>query len=146
MRKPSMSIERNIHTTEHENLRYLEGGKPLPKVSPLENPELKIALLATALTEVISGVRGVEQLSGDLNEHVYECLKRRAEMKARARSSLLKKPLVQSNRVVRVRIQFPAEGVLESVVIMQGRNRSRAVTIRLEALYDRWRATEVGFL
>jgi hypothetical protein len=44
------------------------------------------------------------------------------------------------------RITHPADGVVEAVVIVHQRGRSRAVAIRLEGLDGRWRASAVNVL
>jgi hypothetical protein len=48
--------------------------------------------------------------------------------------------------VVRVRFQYPAEGVIESVVVLSTGRRSKAVSIRLEGVHNVWRATNIGFI
>ena len=40
----------------------------------------------------------------------------------------------------------PRDGVVEAVVIVTGRARTRAVAIRLEGLDERWRATAINVL
>jgi hypothetical protein len=40
----------------------------------------------------------------------------------------------------------PKDGVVEAVVIVRGRARTRAVAIRLEGLDSRWRATAINVL
>ena len=43
-------------------------------------------------------------------------------------------------------ISEPRDGVIEAVVIVHGRARTRAVAIRLEGLDQRWRATAINVL
>jgi hypothetical protein len=40
----------------------------------------------------------------------------------------------------------PRDGIVEAVVIVHGRARSRAVAIRLEGLDHRWRASALSIL
>jgi hypothetical protein len=40
----------------------------------------------------------------------------------------------------------PRDGVIESGVLLSSRSRTRAVTIRLEGINSRWRATSVSVL
>jgi hypothetical protein len=54
--------------------------------------------------------------------------------------------VAQPTDVVKVRYQFPAEDVIESVVLLSNRQRAKAVTIRLESQNGAWRATNIGFL
>ena len=146
MKKPDMRIDSTIHSRGYENQRHLEFGPDLPKTQPLRRPQVFIAAIATAVNEVISGVRSVDQLQDVLNEHVYESLKRRAVSRAQYRLAHGRKPQIQPTDVVRVRYQYPADGVIESVVVLSSGIRSKAVAIRLEGVHNIWRATNIGFL
>ena len=146
VKKPDMQIDSTIHSRGYENQRHLEFGPELPKTEPLRKPQVFIAAIATAVNEVISGVRSVDQLQNVLNEHVYESLKRRAVSRAQYRMKHGRKPQVQPTDVVRVRYQYPAEGVIESVVVLSSGRRSKAVAIRLEGIHNVWRATNIGFI
>lgn len=146
MKKPDIKIDSTIHSRGYENQRHLEFGPDLPKTEPLMRPQVFIAAIATAVNEVISGVRSVDQLQNVLNEHVYESLKRRAVSRAQYRMKQGRKPQVQPTDVVRVRFQYPTEGVIESVVVLSSGRRSKAVAIRLEGIHNVWRATNIGFI
>ena len=146
MKKPDIKIDSTIHSRGYENQRHLEFGPDLPKTEPLRRPQVFIAAIATAVNEVISGVRSVDQLQNVLNEHVYESLKRRAVSRAQYRMKQGRKPRVQPTDVVRVRFQYPTEGVIESVVVLSSGRRSKAVAIRLEGIHNVWRATNIGFI
>ena len=146
VKKPDMQIDSTIHSRGYENQRHLEFGPDLPKTEPLRRPQVFIAAIATAVNEVISGVRSVDQLQNVLNEHVYESLKRRAVSRAQYRLKHGRKPQVQPTDVVRVRYQYPADGVIESVVVLSSGRRSKAVAIRLEGIHNVWRATNIGFI
>jgi hypothetical protein len=146
VKKPDMQIDSTIHSRGYENQRHLEFGPDLPRTEPLRRPQVFIAAIATAVNEVISGVRSVDQLQNVLNEHVYESLKRRAVSRAQYRMKHGRRPQVQPTDVVRVRYQYPAEGVIESVVVLSSGRRSKAVAIRLEGIHNVWRATNIGFI
>jgi hypothetical protein len=146
VKKPDMRIDSTIHSRGYENQRHLEFGPDLPETQPLRRPQVFIAAIATAVNEVISGVRSVDQLHGFLDEHVYESLKRRAVSRAQYRLANNKRPQVQPTDVVRVRFQYPAEGVIESVVVLSTGRRTKAVAIRLEGVHNVWRATNIGFI
>jgi hypothetical protein len=141
-----MRIDSTIHSRGYENQRHLEFGPDLPRTQPLRRPQLFIAAIATAVNEVIYGVRSVDQLQDVLNEHVYESLKRRAVSRAQYRLAHGRKAQIQPTDVVRVRYQYPAEGVIESVVVLSSGRRSKAVAIRLEGVHNVWRATNIGFI
>ena len=44
------------------------------------------------------------------------------------------------------RVCAPRDGVIEAVVVVHGRARTRAVALRLEGLDRRWRATAINVL
>ena len=141
-----MRIDSTIHSRGYENQRHLEFGPDLPRTQPLRRPQVFIAAIATAVNEVIYGVRSVDQLQDVLNEHVYESLKRRAVSRAQYRLAHGRKAQIQPTDVVRVRYQSPAEGVIESVVVLSTGRRAKAVAIRLEGVHNIWKATNIGFI
>lgn len=146
MRKPSIKLETTIHSREYENQKHLEFGPELPAIKPLAEPDSYIASIATAVNEVIYGLRSVDQMHTLLNDHLFESLKRRANLRAQARLASGKKPLIQPTEVLRVRYQSPSANVIESVVILSTRQRAKAVAIRLEGINDCWKATNIGFI
>jgi hypothetical protein len=146
LQESNFTINSQPSWKEYENMNHLDFGSFDKRAAPLANPKLHLASLATQVTEVIAGVRSVEQLSMLLNEHVYEGLRVRAAARARRRLELGKRAVMKPTEVVNVRYQCPAEGVIESVVVLSNRDRARAVAIRLEEIHDRWRATNIGFL
>jgi hypothetical protein len=146
MRKPDIKIESTVFSQEYENQKHLEFGPELPKTPPLENPTVYLGRIATAVNEVILGTRPVDQLSRVLNEHVFESLRTRSAARAQTRLRERKQIVVQPTDVLRVSYQSPAEDVIESVVLLSNRHRSKAITIRLEGQNGSWRATNIGFL
>lgn len=146
MRKPDFKIDSSMHSQKYENQRHLEFGPELPKTPPLENPDAYLAQIAKAINEVISGLRPVEQLSAVLNEQVYEALRQRVIGRAKVRVLERKTQPIAPTSVLKVHHQSPADNVIESVVLLSTRARSKAVTIRLEGQHGSWRATNIGFL
>lgn len=146
MRKPDIRIDSSIHTRAFENQRHLEFGPEIPKAPPLIDPERFFASIARGVHEVILGTRSVDQFSHVLDEHVYESLRRRAILRAQNRLRDGKVPKILPTEVIRVRWQSPAEGVIESVVLLSTRARSKAITIRLEGHFGSWKATNIGFI
>lgn len=146
MRKPLIKIEGSTGSRGFESVRHLEFGPEIPRAAPLRAPNVFLASIAKAINEVLAGVRQIEQLSSVLNEPVYELLRARAIAGAQARHKAGRKTTIQPTDVLRVKYQFPAEDVIESVVLLSNRNRSKAVTIRLESCHGSWKATNIGFL
>jgi hypothetical protein len=146
MRKPYLRIDSSIHSQKYENQSHLEFGPELPKTPPLENPEAYISNMATALSEVIWGLRPVDQLASVLNEQVYETLRQRSLTRAQARLGQSSRRVIQPTGVLKVIHDSPTENVIESVVLLSNRQRSRALAIRLEGQHGSWRATNIGYL
>ncbi|MFB8387866.1 Rv3235 family protein [Microbacterium sp. NPDC055910] len=112
----------------------------------LPDPEPLLRNLTRGVLEVFAGVRDVDQLARWLTEDPYRRLVARANLAARARSARgipARRPV---HALTSVRHQSPADGVVESVVIVQGPARTRAVALRLEGMDGRWRATSLALL
>lgn len=113
-------------------------GRPDPK--PLaEN-------LARCVVEVLSGTRDIDQIARWLSADVHAHLMKRMVLARRARDSRGEPPGRLTFTMGSTVLCEPGPGVVEAVVIVHGRARSRAVALRLEALGDRWRASAVHVL
>lgn len=119
-------------------------GEQYNKTKELDNPDPLLRMLAPAVVEVIAGVRNISQLAALLSEDVYQRLRDRAILVAQSRVGKEQKAPVL--RVGALQRQDPKDGVIESVVLVQSPSRTRAVTIRLEGINHRWRATAVSVL
>lgn len=121
-------------------------GRQYTSTADLPNPEPSLISLATGVFEVIYGTRQVEQLSRILSDGVYQTISKKA-IEARAiRESRGEKARYQNIRVHAIRNQSPRDGVIESVVLVDIHQRTKAVAIRLEGINSRWRATSVSVL
>lgn len=112
----------------------------------LPDPEPLLRNLTRGVLEVLAGVREVDQLARWLAEDPYRVLVTRANLAARARSARDVAPARPVHSIVSVRTCEPADGVVESVVIVSTPARTRAVALRLEGLDRRWRATSLALL
>lgn len=121
-------------------------GPQYNKTSELPNPEASLKALATGVVEVIAGSRPIDQLSRLLTEEVYQRLSQRAKLARQNREELGQKTLHQNFSVHNMMNASPRDGVIESVVLLNSQRRIRAVTIRLEGINNRWRATAVSVL
>jgi len=102
--------------------------------------------LTRGVLEVFAGVRDVDQLARWLTEDAYRTLATRANLAARARSARGMPARRPVHALGTVRHQSPVDGVIESVVIVHGPARTRAVALRLEGMDGRWRATSLALL
>ena len=121
-------------------------GQQWNSTAELPNPEQSLKALATGVIEVIAGTRQIDQLSRILSEDVYQRLSKRAHAARVARDLQGTKARHQNFSVQKMHCNSPRDGVIESVVIVNSPRRARAVTIRLEGINHRWRATAVSVL
>ncbi|KQS23014.1 hypothetical protein ASG05_03735 [Frigoribacterium sp. Leaf186] len=102
--------------------------------------------LVRCVVEILAGARDLDQVSRWVTEDVYRTLHTRVVLAARARSAHGTRVQRPAFTVGGIRLSSPVEGVVEAVVVLHGRARSRAVAVRLETYDRRWRATAVHVL
>ena len=121
------------------------GQQPTPTAS-LPVPEPLIENLTRCVIEILAGARDLEQISRWVTDDVYRHLLKRVVLSTRARQAkgqVAARPTFSLGTLMTCE---PRDGVVESVVVVRGRARSRAVAIRLEGLDRRWRATAINVL
>lgn len=114
--------------------------------SELPDPEPLLRNLTIGVMEVLAGVREVEQLARWLGEDAFRALVTRANLSARARSARGVPAARPTHHILTIRFSSPADGVVESVVVVAGPARTRAVAVRMEGWDGRWRATSLALL
>ncbi|MFB2599244.1 Rv3235 family protein [Herbiconiux sp. P17] len=112
----------------------------------LSDPRPLAESLARCVVEILSGTRDLDQISRWLSADVYAHLLKRVVLSARARQVRGEAPSRLTFTMGTTVLCEPHDGIVEAVVIVHGRARSRAVAIRLEALDARWRASAVHVL
>ncbi|WP_244209384.1 Rv3235 family protein [Rathayibacter festucae] len=112
----------------------------------LPDPEPILACLTLQVVEVLAGSREIDQLARWLSDDVYRHLQKRVVMAARARSLKGRSTQRLPSTVGRVVVTEPRDGIVEAVVLVHNRVRTRAVAIRLEGTDARWRATAINVL
>lgn len=112
----------------------------------LRDPATFLRNLTRGVLEVLSGVREVDQLARWMTEDAYRKLVTRANLATRARSARGVPASRPVHAILSVHHSAPADGVVESVVIVAGPARTRAVAVRLEGMDGRWRATSLALL
>lgn len=126
------------------------GGQDPAPLSPtppaLPDPRPLVTNLARCVIEILAGARDIEQIARWVSDEVYRHLLKRVVLATRARSVRGTSAARPTFSVGAVRITEPDDGVVEAVVVMHGRARSRAVAIRLETINSRWRATAIHVL
>ena len=121
------------------------GAQPSPRADLLD-PEPLLENLTRCVIEILAGARELEQIARWVTDDVYRHLLKRVVLSSRARQA---KGVVASRPAFAIgsmSICEPRDGVIESVIIVRGRARTRAVAIRLEGLDGRWRASAINVL
>ncbi|HEV7811533.1 MAG TPA: Rv3235 family protein [Leifsonia sp.] len=114
--------------------------------SALPNPEPLLENLTRCVIEILAGARDLEQISRWVTDDVYRHLLKRVVLSARARQATGRPAARPSFSIGSTSFCLPRDGVVEAVVVVRGRARTRAVAIRLEGMDSRWRATAINVL
>jgi hypothetical protein len=114
--------------------------------SSLPDPTPLLENLTRCVIEVLAGARDLEQLARWVSDDVYRHLLKRVVLSTRARYAKGQKATRPSFFIGSTTVCEPRDGVVEAVVIVRNRVRTRAVAIRLEGLDSRWRATAIHVL
>ncbi len=114
--------------------------------SQLPDPKPLVENLACSVLEVLAGARDLDQIARWMSEGVYKHLLKRVVLASRGRAARKQAPGRPSFQLAATRVTMPADGVVEAVVVLHGKARTRAIAIRLEGLDRRWRATAISVL
>jgi Family of unknown function (DUF6459) len=112
----------------------------------LPNPQPLLENLTRCVIEILAGARELEQIARWVTDDVYRHLLKRVVLSTRARQARNQPVARPAFQLGSVSMSEPRDGVVEAVIIVRGRARSRAVAIRLEGLDHRWRATAINVL
>ena len=112
----------------------------------LPNPEPLLQNLTRCVIEILAGARELEQISRWVTDDVYRHLLRRVVLSTRARQAKNQVIVRPAFTIGRVSLCEPRDGVVEAVIVVTSRARTRAVAIRLEGMDNRWRATAINVL
>ena len=115
------------------------------KIEPIDVSR-ELEFIAPAIIEVIEGARSVTQLGGLINEDVYQTLRRRAIEQATLRRERGTPASIPKVLVTDIHQESNRPGLIESIVLLRIRDRTRAMTIRLEHRVGRWLATAITVL
>lgn len=107
----------------------------------------ELEFIAPAIIEVIEGARSVTQLGGLINEDVYQLLRRRAIEQATRRRERGQKPAeFPKVMVTNIHQESQRPDLIDSIVLLRIKNRTRAMTVRMEHRVGRWLATAITVL
>ena len=112
----------------------------------LPDPRPLLENLTRCVIEILAGARDLEQIARWVNDDVYRHMVKRVVISTRARQATGRPATRPTFTIGSTTISEPRDGVIEAVVIVHGRARTRAVALRLEGLDTRWRATAINVL
>ncbi|SKC63203.1 hypothetical protein SAMN06309945_2248 [Okibacterium fritillariae] len=117
-----------------------------PGAGDRATPEPVLENLALSAIEVIAGARDLEQLGRWVTREVYEHLSIRVTVASRARrvrGAVGKRPVILGTRVSAF---HTGDTIVDGVVTVTMRDRTRAVALRIEWVRGRWRASAIHVL
>lgn len=114
--------------------------------SALPDPRPLLENLTRCVIEILAGARDLEQITRWVTDDVYRHLLKRVVLSSRARYAKGQPVVRPTFTIGSTTLCEPRDGVVEAVVIVRGRARTRAVALRLEGLDNRWRATAINVL
>ena len=112
----------------------------------LPNPVPLLENLTRCIIEILAGARDLDQIARWVTDDVYRHLLKRVVLSTRARQAKGQVARRPTFTISSTSICEPRDGVVEAVVIVAGRARTRAVALRLEGFDQRWRATAINVL
>ncbi len=112
----------------------------------LPDPTPLLENLTRCVVEILAGARDLEQVSRWVSDDVYRHLLKRVVLSTRARQATGRNATRPAFTIGSTTVCEPRDGIVEAVVIVRGRARTRAVAFRLEGLDRRWRATAIHVL
>ncbi|GAB3030167.1 hypothetical protein GCM10027052_02930 [Parafrigoribacterium mesophilum] len=141
--RESTSPGKIIH--QHFESDEFFGHQPAQR-SALPDPQPLLENLTRCVIEILAGARDLEQISRWVTDDVYRHLLKRVVLSARARQAKGQPGARPTFTIGSTSMCEPRDGVVEAVVVVHGRVRTRVVALRLEGLDHRWRATAINVL
>jgi len=111
----------------------------------LPDPEMVVRKLALSAVEIIAGTRPLDQISCWITSPVAEELSKRRSLQSQ-RNAVAKDTRHVPHVFGSSLVTSPSDGVVEAVVTVHSRVKSKAVAVRLESIDHRWRATALSVI
>ncbi|MCU1476197.1 MAG: 3-hydroxyacyl-CoA dehydrogenase [Subtercola sp.] len=152
---PLESVPLKVVPPESVPLRVVPPESVALEAEPFETVPLQAVLasagdflesLTRCVLEVLAGVRDIDQLARWVSDDVYKNLSKRVILSSRARQVTGQRSMRPSFSIGRTLLSEPLPGVIEGVVIVHGKARTRAVALRIERFGARWRASAINVL
>ncbi|WGD38132.1 Rv3235 family protein [Lysinibacter sp. HNR] len=117
-----------------------------PVEAALPDPTPILRNLALGSVEIIAGSRDIETIARWASASVITVIRRRQILSMQKYQALGTIPSRIPLACGKIHYSSPAQGVIEAVVLIHSRARTRSVAIRLELIETRWRATVLAVL
>ena len=132
---PTRAVPQKPSRPVNRSGSVMRGDSPTRRPGTGTDASRTAAIVVTAASEVLAGLRPVDHLVRWNSPSLFEALARRAGLAARmlGRQASPRRPRIRS-----VRTELTMSGACEATVLLEEGNRVRAAAARLELLRERW--------
>ena len=137
---PTRAVPQKPSRPVNRSGSVMRGDSPTRRPGTSTDASRTAAIVVTAASEVLAGLRPVDHLVRWTSPSLFEALARRAGLAARmlGRQASPRRPRIRS-----VRTELTMSGACEATVLLEEGNRVRAAAARLELLRERWILTSL---
>ena len=137
---PTRAVPQKPSRPANSSGSVTQGGSLTRQPSTGTDASRTAAIVVTAASEVLAGLRPVDHLVRWTSPSLFEAIARRAGLAARilGRQASPRRPRIRS-----VRTELTMSGACEATVLLEEGNRVRAAAARLELLRERWILTSL---
>ena len=137
---PTRAVPQKPSRPANSSGSVTQGGSLTRQPSTGTDASRTAAIVVTAASEVLAGLRPVDHLVRWTSPSLFEAIARRAGLAARilGRQASPRRPRIRS-----VRTELTLSGACEATVLLEEGNRVRAAAARLELLRERWILTSL---
>lgn len=116
------------------------------KADRRENAKQIIAQLGQVYADILSGMRGPEQLSKWLDEEAYIQVSNEHTLRHRARMRNKQANQREFFRVLKAEIFPSRKNSIEAVVLVKSPKSIQAISLRMDVIFTRWRVTHIELI
>jgi hypothetical protein len=116
------------------------------KADKKEGAKQIVAQLGQVYADILSGMRGPEQLSRWLNEETYIQVANEHTLRHRARMRSKQANQREFFRVLKAEIFPSRKNTLEAVILVKSPKSIQAISMRMDVIFNRWRVTHIELI
>lgn len=116
------------------------------KAEKRENARKIIAQLGQVYADILSGMRGPEQLSRWLSEDTYMQVANEHSLRHRARMRTNKANQRDFFRVLKAEIFPSGKNSIEAVILVKSPKSVQAISLRMDVVFSRWKVTHIELI